>query len=119
MSHEQYRPFVMYHRVQADALAHLDNDSPEAAVESINRGLDQLRTVFVDHELEEQFDEDELVNRLVELRESLRSQFDVGKTLQEQLAEAVAKEHYELAARLRDELATADVANRLSVVRSR
>jgi len=105
MSHEQYRPFVMYHRIQASALACLDSDSPEAAVESINHGLDDLRNVFVEHEVEEQFEEDELVNRLVELRESLRSQFDVGKTLREQLAEAVAQEHYELAARLRDELA--------------
>ena len=104
LSHEQYRPFVMYHRIQANALAHVETDSPERAVESINRGLDKLREVFDEHEAEDQFEDDELVQRLVELRETLRSQFDVGKTLQEQLADAVAQEHYELAAKLRDQL---------------
>lgn len=105
LSHEQYRPFVMYHRIQANALAHVETDSPERAVESINRGLDKLREVFDEHDAEDQFEDDELVQRLIELRETLRSQFDVGKTLQEQLADAVAQEHYELAAKLRDQLA--------------
>ena len=39
-----------------------------------------------------------------ELRESLRQHFRVGRTLQEQLAEAVANEQYEQAAAIRDEL---------------
>jgi excinuclease UvrABC nuclease subunit len=51
----------------------------------------------------EEFDEDELVQRLVELRESLRQHFRVGRTLQEQLADAIANEKYELAAEIRDE----------------
>ena len=50
------------------------------------------------------FDSDELVVRLVELRESLRSEYSVGQTLKEQLAEAVEHEQYERAAQLRDEL---------------
>jgi hypothetical protein len=104
LTHEQYRPFVMYHRIQSKALAILESDAPEEAIQYINLGLDELRKVFVDHEVEEMFDDDELVGRLVELRETLRSQFEVGKTLQERLAEAIAKEQYELAARLRDQL---------------
>jgi protein-arginine kinase activator protein McsA len=63
-----------------------------------------MRSVFVQYEAEEEFDEDELVQRLVELRESLRQHFRVGRTLQEQLDEAVANEKYELAAEIRDEL---------------
>ena len=43
--------------------------------------------------------------RLVELRESVREKFEVGRTLQEQLGDAIASEQYELAARLRDQLA--------------
>jgi hypothetical protein len=105
LSHEQYRPFVLYHRIQANAMAKIVDDNAEAAVQSINAGLKQLANVFEEHEVEEHFDDDELVTRLVELREQLRSQFDVGQTLQERLADAVATEHYELAARLRDELA--------------
>jgi hypothetical protein len=105
LSHEQYRPFVMYHQIQADALAHVETDTPEYSIEAINKGLKRLRAIFEENEAEEEFEDDELVQRLVELRETLRTQFDVGKTLQEQLAEAVAGEHYELAAKLRDELA--------------
>jgi len=104
LSHEQYRPFVLFHRTQAAALAALSDRGAEAAVEEITKGLDQMRQVFTDYEAEEEFDEDELVQRLVELRESLRQHFRVGRTLQEQLADAVAAEKYELAAEIRDEL---------------
>lgn len=105
LSHEQYRPFVMYHRIQADAMCHIVAGSPENAVQAINLGLDQVRQVFVDYQIEERFDEDQLVQRLVDLREALRDQFHVGRTLQEQLADAIAAEQYELAAELRDRLA--------------
>ena len=105
LSHEQYRPFVMYHRIQARALAILGDDAAEEAVQSINRGLEELRVVFDEHDMADQFDEDELVVRLVELRETLRSQFEVGRTLHERLSDAIAQEQYELAARLRDQLA--------------
>jgi hypothetical protein len=105
ISHEQYRPFVMFHRTQALALAELEDKNAEAAVETINHGLDRMRDVFVEYEAEEQFDEDELVMRLRELRETLRKEYEVGRTLHEQLADAVASEQYELAAKIRDELA--------------
>ena len=105
MSHEQYRPFVLFHRTQAAALGALDDNGPESAIQEVSQGLDQLRELFVAHEVEEHFEEDELVTRLVEFRESLREQYEVGRTLQEKLADAVAAEEYELAAQLRDELA--------------
>ena len=104
MSHEQYRPFVLFHRIQAAALAELEESGPEAAVHGINSGLERIEQLFRSHDLEEQFEEDELVKRLVRLRESLRQEYRVGRTLQEQLADAVASEEYELAARIRDEL---------------
>lgn len=105
LSHEQYRPFVHFHRAQAAAMAELQRSGPEAAIEEINRGLDRVREVFVAMEAEEQFDQHELVSQLVELKETLRAKFDVGQTLAEQLADAVASEEYERAARLRDEIA--------------
>jgi hypothetical protein len=105
MSHEQYRPFVMFHRIQATALAALERENPETAIIEINQGLEALKKVFEEFEAEDQFEEDELVLRLQEMREALRHEYALGKTLDEQLAEAVAKEQYELAARLRDELA--------------
>jgi len=114
ISHEQYRPFVLYHRTQAAALAHLNGeeddgsdenrDAAELAIEEVNEGLIHLKTLFVEYDAEEQFDEDELVQRLTEFREGLREKYDVGKTLNEQLETAINNEDYELAADLRDQL---------------
>ena len=115
ISHEQYRPFVLYHRTQAAALAHLNGeeddelneenrDAAEYAIEEVNSGLAHLKTLFVEYDAEEQFEEDELVQRLTEFREGLREKYDVGMTLNEQLASAVLNEDYELAASLRDQL---------------
>ena len=105
ISHEQYRPFVLFHRTQAAALAALEGDGAEKAIIEINDGLGSIREVFADNDAEDQFDEDEMVERLMQLRDSLKEEYSVGASLQERLAEAVATEQYELAARLRDELA--------------
>src|SRR5262249_41241489 len=107
LSHEQYRPFVLFHRTQAAALSQLDENQggPESAIQEINAGLDRMKKLFEEYEAEEEFEDDELVARLIELRESLREQFSIGRTLSEQLADAIKTEQYELAARLRDEIA--------------
>lgn len=103
-AHEQYRPFVLFHRTQAEALGALEESSPEEAVQAINAGLDTIHAFFAEHDAEEHFEDDELVIRLVELRETLRSEYAVGQTLKERLTEAVEQEEYELAAKIRDEL---------------
>ena len=66
-SHEHYRPFVYFHRTQALALAVKETLGPEAAIEEINKGLEEMRKMFVQAEAEEQFESDELVNQLCEL----------------------------------------------------
>jgi hypothetical protein len=104
-SHERYGPFVYFHRTQALTLSVLEESGPEAAIEEINRGLDKLRQMFVDLEAEERFEQDELVTQLQDLKESLRKEYHVGRTLGEQLSDAVAAEEYERAARLRDQIA--------------
>ncbi len=105
LSHEQYRPFVIFHRAQAAALAEVQNSNPEAAIEEISLALDRIREVYVKLEAEERFDEDELVGQLNQLKESLRKEYGLGRTLLEQLDDAIAAEQYERAARLRDEIA--------------
>lgn len=104
LQHEQHRAFVLFHRTQAAALQAIEEHAPEDAVEAINDGLDMIEENFVDMGWEEHFESDELVERLMELRESLRNDFSIEKTLNEQLADAVASEQYELAARLRDQM---------------
>lgn len=105
LSHERYRPFVEFHRIQAASMATLERGGPEAAIEELENGLERMHATFVSMGAEEQFEEDELVGQLRELKESLRQEYHLGRTLAEQLADAVAAEEYERAARLRDELA--------------
>ncbi len=104
-SHEQYRPFVLFHRTQAAALSRLDRAGPEEAIEEIDQGLARIRELFAPDKGDEESKEDEIVGQLLELKESIREHYEMGRTLGEQLADAVAAEHYELAARLRDEIA--------------
>ena len=49
-------------------------------------------------------EEDGMVQHLRKMEATLREQFNIGPTLQEQLEQAVANEDYELAAKLRDAL---------------
>ena len=104
LSHEQYRPFVLFQRTQASTLATLEEAGAEEALQELNRGLQAFRDLFTEYEAEDQYEEDELVQRLIELRDTLRQQYDLKPSLPERLAEAVAAEEYELAAKLRDEL---------------
>ena len=108
ISHEQYRPFVLYHRTQAAALANLEMDvdeSAELAIEEVNKGLEKLKQLFEDYDAEEQFEEDELIQRLVEFKNSLKEKYEIGQTLAEQLSQAIEKEDYESAAEIRDKIA--------------
>ena len=105
LSHEQYRPFVLFHRIQATAMLELQDSGPEVAIESINQGLERMQEVFAKFGAEEQFHQDALVGQLAAIKESLRQEYRVGKTLAEQLSDAVAAEEFERAARLRDQIA--------------
>jgi hypothetical protein len=105
MMHEQYRPFVLFHRTQAAALVELEKQDPRRAIEAIDDGLTKLQVVFTHHGAEDEFDEDELVLKLREMKESIVTQYDVQASLTEQLADAIASEQYELAAELRDKIA--------------
>jgi hypothetical protein len=105
ISHEQYRPFVLYHRIKAAALHCFETSAgAERAIEEINLGLEQLREFFSEFEVVENFEENELVQRLMEFRETIRAEYSVGRTLRERLSDAIAAEQYELAAQIRDQL---------------
>jgi UvrB/uvrC motif len=104
LQHEQHRAFVLFHRSQAAASAAIEEQSPSAALAAIDEGLALICDNFEDMGWEDQFDSDELVQRLQHFKESLVSEYSIEKSLREKLAEAVELEQYELAARLRDEL---------------
>jgi len=104
-SHEQYRPFILFHRTQAAALAEIDEGEAEKAIEALNQGLEQMRSFYVEHDAADRFEDDDLAERLNQLRDTVRSEFQIDRTLEERLNEAVAAEQYELAAQIRDEIA--------------
>ena len=102
----EQRGLVLFHRTQAAALAHLEKEGAEAAIEEINRGLEAIERL-------EEFQDGnaapkQMVSQLRDLQNWVRDHYQVDRTLNEQLAEAVAAEEYERAAKLRDELARRD-----------
>jgi hypothetical protein len=103
-AHEQYRGFVMFQRTQSAAARSLERDNAEEAIDEIRNGLDRLRAFFAAYDAEEQMEEDGMVQQLRKMEKSLRDTHGIEATLHEQLAEAVAREDYEAAARLRDAL---------------
>jgi hypothetical protein len=102
--HEQYRPFVLFHRTQAAALVELERNQASAAVAAVDDGLEQLRKVFEAHDALEEFDDSQLALKLLELKQAVVDHFELRPSLAQQLADAIAAEQYELAARLRDKL---------------
>jgi UvrB/uvrC motif len=103
-AHEQYRGFVIFQRTQAAALAADERGEAEGAIDEIRAGLERMREFFASYEVEEQMEEDGMVQQLRKMEKSLRKMHGIDKTLPEQLNEAVAREDYETAAKLRDQL---------------
>lgn len=104
LSHERYRTFVLFHRTQAAALLELEQTRPAEAIRQIGTGLARIRQVFGAVEADDQFEADQQVKQLVKLKDWLEQEYKIGPSLEEQLANAVAAEEYELAARLRDQI---------------
>ena len=103
-AHEQYRGFVIFQRTQSAVARALEKDNAEQAIDEIQTGLERLRAFFTAFEVEEQMEEDGMVQQLRKMEKSLRDTHGIEATLNEQLNEAVAREDYETAARLRDAL---------------
>jgi hypothetical protein len=103
-AHEQYRGFVLFQRTQAATALQVEQDNPEGAIDELRNGLDKLKAFFTSYEMLEDMDDDSMVQHLRKIEASLREEYRIEATLQEQLEQAVADEDYERAAKLRDEL---------------
>ena len=106
-THERFRGLVLFHRTQAAACLALERHRPEEAIDAVREGADRLayhqRVWESEHDPEENLN-DPLIDQLHQLENEIRQNFAVEKTLREQLDEAVAREDYESAARLRDQI---------------
>jgi hypothetical protein len=103
-AHEQYRGFVLFQRTQARVALEVKEKRPEAAIDALHAGLDEIRAFFAEHGAEEEMEDNAMVQHLEQIEASLREKYGIEATLQEQLDRAVADEDYEKAARLRDRL---------------
>ena len=68
-------------------------------------GTKKLLTTYESLGMEpDDYEEDEFLDRLRTMKHALAKQYKVEPTLSQQLADAIAREDYELAARLRDQI---------------
>jgi hypothetical protein len=106
-SHERFRGLVLFHRHQAAAALALERRRPEEAIDIVREGIALLgrhqEEWFGDRARDESPDQ-ALIEQLLVLEQEIRKNFGIGKTLREQLDEAVGREDYERAARLRDQI---------------
>jgi hypothetical protein len=106
-SHERFRGLVLFHRTQAAAALALERRRPEEAIDVVREGIDRLSAHQAEWSAEHEQGEtpnQPLIEQLQILEQEIRKNFAVEKTLREQLDEAVAREDYERAARLRDQI---------------
>ncbi|MEM9352005.1 MAG: UvrB/UvrC motif-containing protein [Planctomycetota bacterium] len=108
-THEQYRPFVYFHRVQAAALVALEESDAAEAVRVIEEGrrvLQESPPAGNDDDSAAVHAEEieELRDKLGEMVAAINEHYEVTPSLTDQLAEAIAAEQYERAARIRDRI---------------
>ncbi len=106
-SHERFRGLVLFHRTRAAAAIALERRRPDEAIDAVHEGAERLTAHQKSWDAEHEDDETPnaaLLEQLGLLESEIRKNFEVAKTLREQLDEAVASEDYETAARLRDQI---------------
>ena len=116
-SHEQFRGLVQFHRTQAQALSAIERRRPEEAIDALRDGVEKLaahqRTWWDSRENDvSESPNPSLIEQLRMFEQEVRKNYAVEKTLREQLDEAVAREDYEQAARLRDQIRAQTKAKR-------
>ncbi len=106
-SHERFRGLVLFHRQQAAAAMALERRRPDEAIDIVREAINQIdrhhQEWFDGADIEESPNQT-LIEQLQVLEHEIRKNFSVSKTLREQLDDAVAREDYERAARLRDQI---------------
>lgn len=103
---DQYRPYVLMMHTRAHGLHCLDHGEPREALAWIDRGIARIREFLREYDREDQEDECKELNYLLQWREHVLSEWKRSprEQLDEQLAQAIATEDYEEAARVRDQI---------------
>ena len=104
--HEQYRSFVLLHKTLARVQRLVLSNRHESAVEEVGAGIERIQEAYVKRGSPELAEFDTCLLQLHELGKKIRQQFGIEQTLREQLQEAIEREDFERAAKLRDQIAT-------------
>ncbi|MEM9066681.1 MAG: UvrB/UvrC motif-containing protein [Planctomycetota bacterium] len=105
---EQFRPYILMMRSRALASLMIRQDEPKAALLAVDEGLSALKACFEERGEPEAFASSQEAKMLTSMRDALLPKLPVSQSaeLRERLSKAIAAENYELAAILRDELAS-------------
>ncbi|WP_165247756.1 UvrB/UvrC motif-containing protein [Paludisphaera soli] len=104
---DQYRPYVTMMLTRALALKEIGRDDAKAALDRVDEGIRRIREFLVEYRQGEREAECSELNFLLRWRADLHRERPVDplERLEDQLRDAVSRESYEEAARLRDEIA--------------
>jgi len=103
---EQFRPSVIMTKTRAEAELAIAQGDGGTALDALDRGLRELRTVFEEAGRVDHFDQSNEAQLLLGMRDALVPRLPMSQRgeLLERLRAALDAENYELAAILRDEL---------------
>lgn len=112
LAHEKYRAFVLMDHARAEAMIQLARQQPEAAVESLDRGMEDIKQFYREYDREDIISESQELKVLQQMKSQIRdthhlplSNSEILANLREEQQKAIEKEDYERAAELRNEIA--------------
>jgi len=114
LAFEQYRPFVIGHRVRASALLKLESSDYDGAITDIEEGIEEIRSLYAEFDRPDLVDESEEIEFLKEWATEIRQDRPrtLSQDLHDQLMEAVAHENFEKAAEIRDRIHSIEPARK-------
>lgn len=106
ISFDQYRPYVTMMLARARGLGAVERGDYKAALKAIDEGIAGIRTFLSDYEQDEKETECRELEFLVGWRKQVERERPVSPSerLERQLEKAVAREDFEEAARIRDQI---------------
>jgi len=111
LNHDRYRAFVIMDRARAAAMIAVEQDEYDRAMAEIDDAIAAIEEFYSEYSRSELVEKSNEIEVLKDLRADLRKQYRIPMTnlerlqmLKEEQARAIAREDYEKAARLRDEI---------------
>jgi hypothetical protein len=102
--HERFRPFVLWHWTVAMTQQKILDKDFDLAIEQVKHGMGTIAKVYEDHGLTKWIKHDPSMVELKQLEKQIRKRYNIKATLDEQLQDALKREDYESAAKIRDQL---------------